>query len=194
MTFQLKPEQQRVIDLAVQSGAYQSPGEVLDQAFEIIREQLGMEDWMLEQREEVAAHIAKGFAQAERGELMDGDAALESLRQRRAERLKSQGNGVVPTHAARSRGPGWHLVEHCERQPGGGGTGRVGIVEACHRLAKHPRMGNKRLDITTMPVRFWTVAKFPNYVIVYRPNKIPLQVLAILHARRDLKEALRPRF
>lgn len=91
MTFQLKPEQQRVIDLAVQSGAYQSPGEVLDQAFEIIREQLDMEEWMLGQREEVAAHIAKGFAQAERGELMDGDAALELLRQRRAHRLKSQG-------------------------------------------------------------------------------------------------------
>jgi Arc/MetJ-type ribon-helix-helix transcriptional regulator len=35
MTIDLKPEQQRVIDLAVQSGAYQNPGEVLDQAFEI---------------------------------------------------------------------------------------------------------------------------------------------------------------
>lgn len=91
MTIDLKPEQQRVIDLAVQSGAYQSPGEVLDQAFEIIREQLDLEDWMLGQREEVAAHIATGFAQAERGELMDGDAAAEILRQRRAERLKPRG-------------------------------------------------------------------------------------------------------
>ncbi|MFZ0283649.1 MAG: hypothetical protein WAL32_00330 [Terriglobales bacterium] len=36
MTIDLKPEQQRVIDLAVKSGAYQNPGEVLDQAFEII--------------------------------------------------------------------------------------------------------------------------------------------------------------
>ena len=51
MTIDLKPEQQRVIDLAVRSGAYQNPGEVLDQAFEIIREQLDLEDWMLEQRE-----------------------------------------------------------------------------------------------------------------------------------------------
>jgi Arc/MetJ-type ribon-helix-helix transcriptional regulator len=90
MTIDLKPEQQRVIDLAVQSGAYQNPGEVLDQAFEIIREQLDLEDWMLGQRKEVAAHIAAGFAQAERGELIDGDAAVEILRRRRAERLKSQ--------------------------------------------------------------------------------------------------------
>src|SRR5580700_3573385 len=91
VTIDLKPEQQRVIDLAVRSGAYQNPGEVLDQAFEIIREQLDLEDWMLGQREEVAAHIAVGFAQAERGDLVDGDAVLEILRQRRAERLKSRG-------------------------------------------------------------------------------------------------------
>jgi Arc/MetJ-type ribon-helix-helix transcriptional regulator len=90
MTIQLKPEQQRLIDLAVQSGAYQNPSEVLDHALEIIREQLDLEDWMLGQREEVAANIAQGFAQAERGELMDGDTALELLRQNRAKRLKSQ--------------------------------------------------------------------------------------------------------
>ena len=91
MAIDLKPEQQRVIDLAVQSGAYQNPGEVLDQAFAIIREQLQLEDWMVEQREAVATHIETGFAQAERGELIDGDTAVEMLRQRRAERLKPPG-------------------------------------------------------------------------------------------------------
>jgi Arc/MetJ-type ribon-helix-helix transcriptional regulator len=91
MTIDLKPEQQRVIDLAVGSGAYKDPGEVLDQAFEIIREQLDLEDWMFEQHESIAAHIEIGFAQAARGELIDGDAAIETLRRRRAERLKSQG-------------------------------------------------------------------------------------------------------
>jgi len=84
MTIDLKPEQQRVIDLAVRSGAYQNAGEVLDQAFEIIREQLDQEGWMLERREDVAAHVATGFAQAERGELIDEDAALAMLRKRRA--------------------------------------------------------------------------------------------------------------
>jgi Arc/MetJ-type ribon-helix-helix transcriptional regulator len=90
VAIELKPEQQRVIDLAVQSGAYQNPGEVIDQAFEIIREQLQLEDWMVEQRE-AAAHIETGFARAERGELIDGDPAVEMLRQRRAERLNPQG-------------------------------------------------------------------------------------------------------
>lgn len=89
MVIDLKPEQQRVIDLAVQSGAYRDPAEVVDQAFAIIREQLDLGDWMLGQREEVAAHIEERFAQAERGELIDGDAAIETLQQQRAERLKS---------------------------------------------------------------------------------------------------------
>jgi Arc/MetJ-type ribon-helix-helix transcriptional regulator len=90
MVIDLKPEQQRVIDLAVQSGAYRNPAEVVDQAFEIIREQLELGDWMLDQREAVAAHIETGFAQAERGELIDGDAAVEMLHQRRAARLNPQ--------------------------------------------------------------------------------------------------------
>jgi hypothetical protein len=91
MSIDLNHEQQRVIDLAVPSGAYRNPGEVLDQAFEIIREQLDLEGWMVEQREAIAAHIETGFAQAERGEVIDGDAAIEMLRQRRAERLKPRG-------------------------------------------------------------------------------------------------------
>ncbi len=58
---------------------------------EIIREQLDLKDWMLEQREAIAGHVEKGFAQAERGELIDEDAAVEMLRRRGAERLKPQG-------------------------------------------------------------------------------------------------------
>jgi plasmid stabilization system protein ParE len=67
------------------------------------------------------------------------------------------------------------------------------IIAACRRLARHPRMGTKRQDITMLPVRFWTITKFPNYVIVYRPDTIPLQVVAILHGKRDLEEVLEKR-
>ena len=31
------------------------------------------------------------------------------------------------------------------------------IVATCRRLAKHPRTGTKRRDITPLPLRFWTV-------------------------------------
>ena len=87
MTIDLKPEQQRVIDLAVRSGAYRNSAEVLDRAFAIIREQLDLDHWMLKEREAVASHIAAGFAQAERGELTDGEAVIEMLLQRRSRRL-----------------------------------------------------------------------------------------------------------
>ena len=90
MTIELKPEHEQMIDLAIRSGVYHDSGEVLDQAFEIIRAQLHSEDWKAEQREAVAVHIATGFAQAERGQLMDGEAAVEMLRERRAERLKTR--------------------------------------------------------------------------------------------------------
>jgi antitoxin ParD1/3/4 len=91
MVIDLKPEQQRLIDLAVQSGAYQNRDEVVEQAFEIIREQLESEDWMVGEREAIAAHVERGFGQAERGELLDSETALAALRQRRAERLKPRG-------------------------------------------------------------------------------------------------------
>ncbi len=67
------------------------------------------------------------------------------------------------------------------------------IIATCHRLAKHPMMGTKRQDLTHLPVRFWTVTMFPNYVIVYRPETVPLNVIAVLHGKRDLKEVLEKR-
>ncbi len=85
MMIELKPEQQKVLDRAAQSGM--SPDELLDQAFAVIGEQHRNGDWMLAEREAVAAHVAEGFAQAERGELLDADEAARILRERRARRL-----------------------------------------------------------------------------------------------------------
>ncbi len=67
------------------------------------------------------------------------------------------------------------------------------ILATCRRLARHPRMGTKRQDVTMLPVRFWTITKFPNYVIVYRPETNPLQVVSVLHGKRNLKEILEER-
>jgi Arc/MetJ-type ribon-helix-helix transcriptional regulator len=91
MNIELKPEHERTIELALQSGAYQNREEVLDQALSILRQQLENEDWMREQRDEVAAQIATGFAQAEAGELIDGEEIIRMLRRRRAERRNAQG-------------------------------------------------------------------------------------------------------
>jgi plasmid stabilization system protein ParE len=64
------------------------------------------------------------------------------------------------------------------------------IWSACNSLAKHPMMGSKRREITLLPVRFWTVARFPNFIVVYRPDTKPLQVVAVLHGNRNLKVLL----
>jgi predicted transcriptional regulator len=63
-----------------------SPEEVLDQAFDLIREQFRNEDWMLATRADFAAQIEEGFAQAERGELVDANQAIKILQDRRANR------------------------------------------------------------------------------------------------------------
>ena len=90
MVIDLKPDQQRMIDMAVASGVYRDPSEVLAQALEIIRKQLDHEGWMLEQREAIAAHIETSFNQAERGDLLDGERLLETVRARRSQKLKTQ--------------------------------------------------------------------------------------------------------
>ncbi len=64
------------------------------------------------------------------------------------------------------------------------------ILTACNSLARNPRLGSKRIEITPEPVRFWTVSRFPNFIVVYRPETKPLQVVAILHGRRNLKALL----
>jgi plasmid stabilization system protein ParE len=65
------------------------------------------------------------------------------------------------------------------------------VIATCHRLAGHPFLGHKRRDITPLPVLFWTIPKYPNYIIVYRPESKPLQVIAILHGSQGLKEVLK---
>jgi predicted transcriptional regulator len=84
MILELKPEQQEVLDRAVRSGM--SPEEVLDQAFAVIQDLHRNGDWMLADKDTVAAHIAKGYAEAERGELVDAEEAIRILQARRAKR------------------------------------------------------------------------------------------------------------
>jgi predicted transcriptional regulator len=81
---ELKPEQQRVLDRAALSGM--SPEDVLDQAFAVIHEQYRNDDWLLADKEAIAAQIEEGFAQSERGELVDAEQALQMLQDRRAKR------------------------------------------------------------------------------------------------------------
>jgi plasmid stabilization system protein ParE len=60
------------------------------------------------------------------------------------------------------------------------------IHNACAFLAEGPLRGRTRKEITQLPLRFWTVQAFPNYIIVYDPQSNPLQIIRILHGSRDV--------
>lgn len=64
------------------------------------------------------------------------------------------------------------------------------VFRACDLLADSPLAGRTRKDLTPLPVRFWIVQPYSNYLIVYRPEKEPLQIVRILHAARDLPTVL----
>jgi len=67
------------------------------------------------------------------------------------------------------------------------------IYDACAFLADSPLRGHLRPDLTPRPVRFWTITRYPNYMIVYRPDAMPLQIIAVLHGKRDIQRILRQR-
>jgi plasmid stabilization system protein ParE len=54
---------------------------------------------------------------------------------------------------------------------------------AMKRLADFPGIGHLREDVTDQSVRFWSVY---SYLIVYRPNVKPLQVIRVLHGAQEL--------
>lgn len=54
-------------------------------------------------------------------------------------------------------------------------------------LAEFPNAGHYRRDLTSADVRFYSVYW---YLIVYRPEMKPLQIVAILHGRRDVAKLL----
>jgi antitoxin ParD1/3/4/toxin ParE1/3/4 len=57
------------------------------------------------------------------------------------------------------------------------------IRTKCVYLAAFPDAGHWRHDLTSADVRFFSVY---SYLIVYRPETKPLQVVTILHASRDV--------
>jgi plasmid stabilization system protein ParE len=65
------------------------------------------------------------------------------------------------------------------------------IFDACAFLAAAPLRGHVHKDLTSLPVRWWTVLRYSNYVIVYDPAAKPLQILRILHGARNVSGQLK---
>lgn len=64
------------------------------------------------------------------------------------------------------------------------------IREKMAFLAENPGAGHWRRDLTEYEVKFFPVY---SYLIVYRPNRKPLQIVSILHGRRDIEQILKGR-
>ena len=62
------------------------------------------------------------------------------------------------------------------------------IREKIAYLAGRPGGGHWRKDLTEEPVKFFPIY---SYLIVYRPATKPLQIVAILHGRRDVEVVLK---
>jgi plasmid stabilization system protein ParE len=67
------------------------------------------------------------------------------------------------------------------------------IYDAFTLLAEGPMRGHTRPDLTTRALRFWALHRYPNYIVVYRPDTAPLQIVAVLHGKRDIKRMLKER-
>jgi antitoxin ParD1/3/4 len=57
-------------------------------------------------------------------------------------------------------------------------------------LSDNPGAGHWRRDLTNHNVKFFSAY---SYLIVYRPETKPLQVVSILHGRRDVEKILKHR-
>jgi len=68
MTIHLKPELEALIQEDVERGLYQSADEFIAQAVRLLHEH---EQWLADNRADIAAKIEHGYAQAERGELLE---------------------------------------------------------------------------------------------------------------------------
>ncbi len=64
------------------------------------------------------------------------------------------------------------------------------LLAAVRGLAQMPHKGHRRDDLTGHPVLFWSVR---NYQIIYRPETRPLEVVAVLHGKRNIRRILKER-
>jgi plasmid stabilization system protein ParE len=61
------------------------------------------------------------------------------------------------------------------------------LFAAMRELAKTPGMGHFRSDLSPEPLRFWKVRR---YLIIYRSEKRPIEIVRVLHGSQDVRTIL----
>lgn len=67
---------------------------------------------------------------------------------------------------------------------------RLELLKAMRGLAEMPGNGHRREDLTKGPVLFWTVR---SYQAIYRTRGQPLDIVAVLHGKRNIRRILKKR-
>jgi plasmid stabilization system protein ParE len=67
------------------------------------------------------------------------------------------------------------------------------IYDACAFVSEAPMRGHSRPDLTTRSLRFWTLTRYPNYSVVYRPETAPLEIVAVMYGKRNIRRVLKHR-
>ena len=64
------------------------------------------------------------------------------------------------------------------------------LFKSFDKLGEIPNIGHPRKDLTSRPVLFYKVF---SYLVVYDPSSAPLEILGVLHGKRNVQRILRQR-
>jgi antitoxin ParD1/3/4 len=87
MTITLRPEHEKLIAQAMQTGAYQNPDEVIGRALEILNSE---DEWLNDHKPEITEKIERAFGQFERGEFFSAQESQADMEKRKAAWLREQ--------------------------------------------------------------------------------------------------------
>jgi Arc/MetJ-type ribon-helix-helix transcriptional regulator len=80
MTIRLKPETEALIARDVERGPYRSADELVEEAIHQLHDR---EEWLVQNRNEIAAAVEEGYVAAQRGDLLTEDEVRARLERKR---------------------------------------------------------------------------------------------------------------
>lgn len=64
------------------------------------------------------------------------------------------------------------------------------LFKGFYKLAELPSSGHRRSDLTRRNVLFYRIF---SYLVIYQPGSAPLQILGVLHGKRNVSRLLKQR-
>jgi antitoxin ParD1/3/4 len=87
MSIVLRPEHEKMITQAIQSGAYQNADQVIERALEVLRSE---DEWLIDNKDAINEKLERAMAQLDRGEGVSGEDLRGRLETRKETWLADQ--------------------------------------------------------------------------------------------------------